>query len=254
MSNPAAPPELAPWFDPWPSWIWWRPLLKLAHRRLVVSVGARETSGPAPSRDNVPKQTKQRWNQWIRYKGLKELFFVKEHYRPCSFMFMSLLYVFLFFLSGNVSMHECFTCCVLVPDFDGTVMGGRCYASCPIVSSRQEHTAGGCLEMPSVLHNLTARLTQVPQLSTQTQRHWEQVISPDNHTYITCMQVMYVWLQHITCMQVMYCLYNCLTTIHHIWLHTTTYCIQPTTTPSHKNGLTVASHPWPPKPLLLDTK
>lgn len=64
ISRPPAPPEPAPepwaWFDPWPTWIWWRPELKLAHSRLVESLGERETSGPAPSRDNVAKQTEQK--------------------------------------------------------------------------------------------------------------------------------------------------------------------------------------------------
>lgn len=64
MSRPPAPPEPAPepwaWFDPWSTWIWWRPELKLAHSRLLESLGARATSGPAPSRDNVAKQTEQR--------------------------------------------------------------------------------------------------------------------------------------------------------------------------------------------------
>lgn len=34
--------------------------MKLAHSRLVESLGDRETSGPAPSRDNVAKQTEQK--------------------------------------------------------------------------------------------------------------------------------------------------------------------------------------------------
>lgn len=63
------------------------------------------------------------------------------------------------------------TCCVLVPDFDGAVMGGRCYLSCATRRRRQKHTAGCGLVMASVLHNLTARLTQVPELVTQTQLH-----------------------------------------------------------------------------------
>lgn len=63
-SSPPPPPEPAPepWAccDPWSTCIWWRPELKLAHSRVVGSQGASETSGPAPSRDSVPKQTKQR--------------------------------------------------------------------------------------------------------------------------------------------------------------------------------------------------
>lgn len=60
ISRPPAPPEPAPepwaWFSAWPTAMWWRPELKLAHSRLTGSLGDRETSGPAPSRDNVAKQ------------------------------------------------------------------------------------------------------------------------------------------------------------------------------------------------------
>lgn len=63
MSRSPAPPEPAPepWaeWEHWSTWMWWRPLLKLAHSKLVESLGARETSGPAPSNDNVPKQTEK---------------------------------------------------------------------------------------------------------------------------------------------------------------------------------------------------
>lgn len=34
--------------------------MKLAHSRLVQSLGDRETSGPAPSSDNVAKQAEQK--------------------------------------------------------------------------------------------------------------------------------------------------------------------------------------------------
>lgn len=51
------------------------------------------------------------------------------------------------------------TCCALVPDFDRAVMGGCCYPRCTTRRRRQKHTAGCGLEMTSVLHNLTARLT-----------------------------------------------------------------------------------------------
>lgn len=59
ISRPTVPPVPGPcaWFRTWPSWMWWRPQLKLAHSRPLQSMGDRETSGPAPSRGNVAKQT-----------------------------------------------------------------------------------------------------------------------------------------------------------------------------------------------------
>lgn len=67
ISRPPAAPEPAAepwaWFDPWPTSMWWRPELKLAHSRLVQSVGDRETRGPAPSRDNVAKQTEKKMTE-----------------------------------------------------------------------------------------------------------------------------------------------------------------------------------------------
>lgn len=71
---------------------------------------------------------------------------------------------------GGVSV----TCCVLIPDFDGAVMGGCGYPSCAIRSHRQKHAAGCGLKVASVLHNFTARLAQIPELMTQTQIHCEQ--------------------------------------------------------------------------------
>lgn len=50
-------------------------------------------------------------------------------------------------------------------------MGGRRNLSCSIRRRRQKHAAGGGLEVTSVLDDLAAGLTQVPQLTTQTQLH-----------------------------------------------------------------------------------
>lgn len=60
ISRPAPAPEPWAWFDAWPTATWWRPELKLAHSRLVESLGDRETSGPAPSRDSVAKHAADR--------------------------------------------------------------------------------------------------------------------------------------------------------------------------------------------------
>lgn len=72
---------------------------------------------------------------------------------------------------GGVSV----TCCVLIPDFDGAVMGGCGYPRCTIRSHRQEHAAGCGLKVASVLHNFTARLAQIPELMTQ--KHCEQTVN-----------------------------------------------------------------------------
>lgn len=55
ISRPEPAPEPWAWFNAWPTAMWWRPELKLAHSRLMGSLGDRETSGPAPSRDSVAK-------------------------------------------------------------------------------------------------------------------------------------------------------------------------------------------------------
>ena len=82
-------------------------------------------------------------------------------------------------MSVYVLTHVCIqvgvTCCVLIPDFDRAVMGGCCYLSGATRRHRQEHTAGCGLEVASVLHNFTARLTEVPELITQTQFHGVQM-------------------------------------------------------------------------------
>lgn len=57
-----------------------------------------------------------------------------------------------------------FTRSVLIPDSEGAVVGGRRHPGDAQVGGRQEHTAGGGLHVAPVLHHLTARLTQVPQL------------------------------------------------------------------------------------------
>ncbi|TNN63207.1 hypothetical protein EYF80_026550 [Liparis tanakae] len=49
---------------------------------------------------------------------------------------------------------------IQVQHFDGAVMGGRCYLNWTTRRRRQKHTAGGGLEMTSILHNFTAGLTQ----------------------------------------------------------------------------------------------
>lgn len=76
MSRPAEPPEPGPaawlWGDPSSSWMWWSPELKLAHKMLLGSLGARATSGPAPSRASVPRQAEMR--RWVR----KILSFIKK--------------------------------------------------------------------------------------------------------------------------------------------------------------------------------
>jgi len=61
---------------------------------------------------------------------------------------------------GNV------TCCILIPDFDWAIVGGRCHASGASRRHGQKHTAGCGLKMTSVLHDFTAGLTQVPELVT----------------------------------------------------------------------------------------
>lgn len=66
------------------------------------------------------------------------------------------------------------TCCVLIPDFDGAVMGGCCYLSGATRRHWEKHAAGCGLKVASVLHYFTAWLAQVPELITQTQLHWEQ--------------------------------------------------------------------------------
>lgn len=159
ISRPPAPPEPAPepwaWFDPWPTWIWWRPELKLAHSRLVESLGERETSGPAPSRDNVAKQTEQKMAEGELEESVQK---TKHPNSVCVC------------LHSGVRV----TCCVLIPDFDGAVMGGCCYLSGATRRHWEKHAAGCGLKVASVLHYFTAWLAQVPELITQTQLHWEQ--------------------------------------------------------------------------------
>lgn len=155
-SRPPAPPEPELWAccGPWSTWIWWTPLLKLAHNRLLESLGANETSGPAPSRDSVPKQTKQRTGetrlQQSQHRDKKGR--VVFHYLFCVEMVSS--------VSRGV------TCCMLIPDFDRAVMGGCSHSSCATRMHGEKHTAGCGLEVASVLHNFAARLTQVPKLVT----------------------------------------------------------------------------------------
>ncbi len=166
MSRLPAPPEPAPepwaWFGPWPTWRWWRPELKLAHSRLVESLGDRETSGPAPSRDNVAKQTER------KAEGELEQSYCKNNEHPNCVSICSRVCV-------CICLHQKVgvTCCVLIPDFDRAIMGGCYYPCCATRGRRQKHTAGCGLQVSSVLHNFTARLTQVPELTTQTQLHWD---------------------------------------------------------------------------------
>lgn len=151
ISRPPAPPEPAPepwaWFDPWPTSMWWRPELKLAHSRLVESLGDRETSGPAPSRDNVAKQTEKKmaerepWEEKTRHP---------TNVCVCAHSELEV------------------TCCVLIPDFDRAVVGGCRY---PCIATRmhgEKHAAGCGLKVASVFHYFTAWLAKVPQLITDT--------------------------------------------------------------------------------------
>lgn len=66
-------------------------------------------------------------------------------------------------------MYVCATCCILVPDSDGAVMGGCRNPSCAVRKRGEKHAAGCGLLVASVLHNLTARLPQVPELRRQNQ-------------------------------------------------------------------------------------
>ena len=73
--------------------------------------------------------------------------------------------------SGNTWLHACtggyglypciqvFTGSVLIPDFEGAVMGGGGHPGYARVTSRQKHTAGGGLDVPPVFHHLTTGLT-----------------------------------------------------------------------------------------------
>lgn len=64
-------------------------------------------------------------------------------------------------------LHFFSTCCVLIPNFDGAVMRGRCHLSGTTRSYREEHTAGRGLKVASVLHHFAAGLTQIPELKIQ---------------------------------------------------------------------------------------
>lgn len=117
--------------------------MKLAHSRLAESLGDSETSGPAPSRDSVAKHAadtghRHSWiSNRIAHPIRTELWFV--------------------ILS---------TCCVLIPDLDGAVMGGRRHLGSATRRPREEHAGGRGLKVASVLHHFAAGLTQIPELNT----------------------------------------------------------------------------------------
>lgn len=57
------------------------------------------------------------------------------------------------------------TCCVLIPNFDGAVMGGRRHLSGATRRRREEHAGGRGLKVASVLYHFAAGLTQIPELT-----------------------------------------------------------------------------------------
>lgn len=57
------------------------------------------------------------------------------------------------------------TCCVLIPNFDGAVMGGRRHLSGATRRRREEHAGGRGLNVAPVLHHFAAGLTQIPELT-----------------------------------------------------------------------------------------
>lgn len=109
--------------------------MKLAHSRLVESLGDRETRGPAPSRDNVAKQTEKKMRE---SRGKKRL----------DTQLMS--------VCAHSELRV--TCCVLVPDFDSAVVGGCCYPSSATRRHGEKHAAGCGLKVASVFHYFTAWL------------------------------------------------------------------------------------------------
>lgn len=57
------------------------------------------------------------------------------------------------------------TCCVLIPNFDGAVMGGRRHLSGATRRRREEHAGCRGLNVAPVLHHFAAGLTQIPELT-----------------------------------------------------------------------------------------
>lgn len=101
-------------------------------------------------------------------------------------------------------------------------MGGCRDPNCA-VSKRGEERAAGCgLLVTSVLHNLTAGLPQVPELGTH-----EPISIQPAHTRPP-LTVPHRLTRSVSSL-----------------IHSLNACTE---------GLTVASQPWPPKPLLLDTR
>lgn len=149
-------------------------------------------------------------------------------------------------------------------------MGRRCNPSCAVRRQGEKHAAGCGLLVASVLHNFTARLPQVPELT----RHqipknsalWEVVLI----FYFKVFKKLFNSDQDVLCVRfkpsqkkinvnlVGVSLpffphnsgnnYSADSRIHSLNIYRGNIYT------NQADGLTVASQPWPPKPLLLDTK
>lgn len=157
----------------------------------------------------------------------------------------------------------CATCCVLIPDSDGAVMGGCRDPSCAVRKRGEKHAAGRGLLVASVLHHLTARLPQVPQLRRQDQIS-QNILLQTGHlgtltntffSYSQCVQLETSQTNVILVGVSLLC--SCHDSGNNYSADSQIHSSELSRGNIHRNkadGLTVASQPWPPKPLLLDTK